>query len=205
MRKFLLLLGGGVVLFYFLRNVLQDTLTLANVLPAIILILAVIFHKPITAKLTAWSAALNAKADKMDAEAESGKPEQNPEEPEDPRGVFARWRYAWRMDLGTYAAMTETKARPSDRQLEAFFRDANNLYPGMPIAAIVHAVGPFDSWDDWDRGLWVYEWRRPTVRIRVTTASASLTEVALMDCALPSDFWVEEPVEILWRKERAAL
>jgi len=81
--------------------------------------------------------------------------------------------------------------------LEAFFRDAENFHSGMRIAAIIYAVGPFDSEDDWDRGNWVYEWRRGSIRVRVATSSAYVKQVELLSPASTSD--VDEAVEVLWQ------
>lgn len=101
------------------------------------------------------------------------------------------------MNHDTYTAQLTTFARPSDRQLEVFVRDGHNFQSGMRIAAIIYAIGPFDSEVDWDRGHWVYEWRRKTIRVRVTTASAYVKQVELLDPASTSEF--DAAREVLWQ------
>lgn len=97
------------------------------------------------------------------------------------------------MNKDTYTAQRTTWARPNDRQIEAFFRDADNIYQGMRVSSIIYAIGPFDSEVDWDRGHWVYEWNRRSFRIRVTTQSAYITCVELL--GVSSD---REHCEELW-------
>jgi hypothetical protein len=101
------------------------------------------------------------------------------------------------MNRDTYTAQSTTWAHPSDRQLEEFFRDCDNFQSGMRIAAIIYAVGPFDTEDDWDRGSWIYEWRRKTIRIRVVTKSAYVTQVELLNPASTNRF--DEPVQVIWQ------
>lgn len=100
------------------------------------------------------------------------------------------------MNRDTYTAQDNTWARPSDRQIEIFFRDRENFHAGMRIAAVIYAVGPFDSEVDWDRGNWIYEWRKPSIRVRVCTASAYVTRVELLAPASASDF--DPELEVLW-------
>jgi hypothetical protein len=72
MRTLMVVLGGGVLMFYFLRDLSHGALSLSNTLPLLILILALIFYKPINAKLAAWTVALNKKADELDADSPTG-------------------------------------------------------------------------------------------------------------------------------------
>lgn len=101
------------------------------------------------------------------------------------------------MNKDTYTAQANTWARPSDRQIEEFFRVPQNFHSGMRIAAVIYAIGPFDSEVDWDRGCWIYEWRKKTIRVRVVTSAAYVTEIELLDPTQASDF--DEAVEILWK------
>ena len=110
------------------------------------------------------------------------------------------------MDYASCTAQDNTQARTSDRQLEEFFRNPSNFYPDMKVSSIIYAVGPYDTVDDWDHGLWIFEWHRPTVRIRVQTTSSIVREVALMDHTTPSAsryYWVEKALDILWKEERS--
>ncbi len=101
------------------------------------------------------------------------------------------------MNKDTYIAQSTTWARPSDSQLEAFFREPANFQSGMRIAAIIYAVGPFDTEDDWDRGIWVYEWRKKTLRIRVVTQSAYVSQIEWLNPASTDRF--DEPIALLWQ------
>jgi hypothetical protein len=96
------------------------------------------------------------------------------------------------MNKDTYTAQANTWARTSDEQLEAFFRDPDNFQPGMRIAAVIYAVGRYDSETDMDRGRWVYEWRRKSIRAAVETASAYVKNIALLDKESGN------VIEILW-------
>jgi hypothetical protein len=100
------------------------------------------------------------------------------------------------MNRDTYTAQATTWARPSDLQLENFFRDADNFHSGMRVAAVIYAVGPFDFEADWDRGNWVYEWRRKSIRVRVATSSAYVSQVELLNPASTNAF--DEPIQVLW-------
>jgi hypothetical protein len=91
-------------------------------------------------------------------------------------------------------AQQNTWARTSDRQLEAYFRDPANFQSGMRVTAVIYAVGRYDDKVDWDRGNWVYEWHRKTIRVRVTTKAAYITEIDLMDPGTP-----DQSLEMLWR------
>jgi hypothetical protein len=95
-------------------------------------------------------------------------------------------------DIGT--AQANTWAKTSDRQLETYFRDPENFHSGMRVTAVIYAVGRYDDKVAWDRGDWIYEWHRPTIRVRVTTKSAYITEIELMDPAQP-----DQSLETLWR------
>lgn len=101
------------------------------------------------------------------------------------------------MNKDTYTAQSTTWARPNDRQLETFFRDTENFQSGMRIAAIIYAVGSFDTEDDWDRGVWVYEWRKKTIRVRVMTQAAYVTQIELLEPASTGRF--DEAVQVLWQ------
>ena len=48
------------------------------------------------------------------------------------------------MNHDTVVAQDNTWARPSEAQLEAFFRDRGNFHSGMRVAGIIYAVGEFD-------------------------------------------------------------
>ena len=96
-------------------------------------------------------------------------------------------------DINT--AQANTWAQTSDRQLEAYFRDPENFQSGMRVTALIYAVGRYDDEVDWDRGNWIYEWRRREFRVRVTTKSACIIEIELMNPGLKFD----EPLETLWR------
>lgn len=102
------------------------------------------------------------------------------------------------MNRDTYTAQSTTWAKPSDQQLETFFRDSDNFQTGMRIAAIIYAIGPFDIEDDWDRGNWIYEWRRKTIRIRVSTKAGYVTQVELLDPA--STDYFDKAIQILWQR-----
>lgn len=100
------------------------------------------------------------------------------------------------MNHDTYTAQKNTWARPSDLQIESYFRDPENFHAGMRIAAIIYAVGQFDLEVDWDRGTWIYEWRKTSIRIRVTTASAYVTSIELLDQKL--EYGHANILEVLW-------
>jgi hypothetical protein len=85
------------------------------------------------------------------------------------------------MNKDTYTAQATTWAHTADHQLEVFFRDPANFQPGMRIAAIIYAVGPYDVEEDWDWGRWFYEWRRKSIRVLVKTKSAYVKGIALLD------------------------
>ena len=99
------------------------------------------------------------------------------------------------MNRDTYTAQNATWARPSDRQLETFFRDAENFYAGMRVSAIIYAIGPFDFEADWDFGRWVYEWRRPSMRICVITRSAYVEVIEFTN-----EHSAGRTAEVLWRR-----
>jgi hypothetical protein len=100
------------------------------------------------------------------------------------------------MNKDTSIAQANTWARTSDRQLEAYVREPENFHGGMRVAAVIYAVGRFDDYWDLDRGNWVYEWRRKTIRLRVTTQVDYVTEIALMDSTRAHP---DSPLEILWQ------
>lgn len=101
------------------------------------------------------------------------------------------------MNRDTDNAQATTWARPSDQQLENFFRDTDNFHSGLRVAAIIYAIGPFHSEVDWDRGNWIYEWRRKSIRVRVVTSSAYVKQIELLDPMKSDDF--DEPLEVLWQ------
>jgi hypothetical protein len=188
MRKLLFLLGAGILGYYFLRDLTHGTLTFFGALPLLILI-AVLLVLVFAALLTM----IGAKAGKhapTPAQPEAPAPPRLPQRQQAVAGLNA--------DIGN--AQKNTWARTSDGELEAFFREPDNLYPGMRVSSIIYAVGPCDSEDDWDRGHWVYEWSRPALRIRVTTDAGAVIEAGLMDCRLPARLFSEKPKEILWRR-----
>lgn len=92
----------------------------------------------------------------------------------------------------------QAHARPGvpDGQLKSFFLDAENFHARTRVSAIIYAVGPFDSQDDQDRGTWVYEWRRRSIRVRVITASGFVESIALMNPARVARF--DRPLQTLW-------
>jgi hypothetical protein len=103
-------------------------------------------------------------------------------------------KVAMNKDIDT--AQARIWARTSDRELEAYFRDPENFHCGMRVTALIYAVGRFDDEADWDRGNWFYEWRRKTIRVRVTTKSAYIIEIELMD---PKTTDPDHALEMLWR------
>jgi hypothetical protein len=68
-------------------------------------------------------------------------------------------------------------------EIEAFFAVPAN-YRERHVDHIVAAIGPWSSYEDWDRGQWTYEWLRLGLRIRVETNSGYVRCVELLD---PSD------------------
>lgn len=68
-------------------------------------------------------------------------------------------------------------------EIEAFFAVSGNCHE-RHIDHIVAAIGPWSSYEDWDRGQWMYEWLRPGLRIRVETNSGYVRCIELLD---PSD------------------
>jgi hypothetical protein len=62
----LVLIGGGSLVFFFVRDLFGGTLTLARALPMMILMLVLIWHKKINARLTSYAQKLDAKAAGMD-------------------------------------------------------------------------------------------------------------------------------------------
>ncbi len=100
------------------------------------------------------------------------------------------------MNKDIYTAQENTWARTSDRQLDVYFRDPENFHSGMRVTAVIYAVGRYDDEVDWDRGNWIYEWRRKTIRIRVATCAGYITEIDLVSPGLAK---FDDPLETLWR------
>lgn len=106
------------------------------------------------------------------------------------------------MNRDTYTAQANTWARPSELQIGEYFRDTDNFHAGMRIAAVIYAIGKFDTEVDWDRGMWMYEWRKPLIRIRVTTASAYVTTIELLDHK--NNCGYDGVLEVLWKLPNTA-
>jgi hypothetical protein len=80
------------------------------------------------------------------------------------------------------------KAQPNIQLLTGdalinYFRNPEN-YKLENISKIIADVGPWQSYDDWDRGRLIYEWRGSDFRIRVLTQSGCVRCVEFLD---PSD------------------
>lgn len=63
------------------------------------------------------------------------------------------------------------------------FENAQSL-KFQPISATVDKIGPWDEYDDWDWGRLIFEWRRPNLRVMVSTQGGYIRKVVLLD---PSD------------------
>lgn len=91
----------------------------------------------------------------------------------------ARWRRPT-AGPGKGTAIPVRAAEVGADEIRAYFVDAHRLRYS-PISETVACLGPWDSYDDWDWGRVIYEWKRPGLRVMVMTQSDYIRKVAVLD------------------------
>lgn len=84
----------------------------------------------------------------------------------------------------------------SETQLRAFFQDSTN-FVNCSILEIESVIGPWQEYDDWDLGRFLYEWIRPTLCVRVMFSSSV---VQWVEFCHPKDRSRGKPREIIWER-----
>lgn len=90
-----------------------------------------------------------------------------------------RQRLANAQQVPAGASIAEARRATGDEIL-AYFQNAQAL-KYQPISETVARIGLWDASDDWDWGRFVYEWRRPKLRMMVMTQSGSIRKIELLD------------------------
>jgi hypothetical protein len=96
----------------------------------------------------------------------------------------------------TTEALVKAETPPLTAEaLVNYFRNPDN-YALQDIKKLVGDVGQWQEYDDWDWGRFVYEWRRPNLRVRVITQSDCVRCVELL---APTDISrMGSCLEIIW-------
>lgn len=84
----------------------------------------------------------------------------------------------------------------TEKDIEKFFRDSNNFYPGILVESIVQSIGMYDTCDDWDWGRRVYEWGKPTFRVRLYTESEEVISIGILS---QNAGRFDDTIEKLWQ------
>lgn len=84
----------------------------------------------------------------------------------------------------------------SSRKLRDFFENEEN-FSGLSARDIAEIVGPWQEYDDWDWGRFLYEWIRPNLCVRLKYKSSTLVMVEFCDPWHRTRFG---PREIIWER-----